>query len=73
MKRFITDPRDLPHLRLFAQCSALFIPAAAVVHYCSQRWPLEGGVYQWTRHVFGPFGGFDPRRRRDEYISVGTA
>lgn len=36
----------------------LFIPIAAVVHYCSRLWPLEGGVYQWTRHAFGPFAGF---------------
>jgi amino acid transporter len=36
----------------------LFIPIAAVVHYCARLWPLEGGVYQWTRHAFGPFAGF---------------
>ena len=36
----------------------LFIPSAAVVTYCVQIWPEEGGVYQWTRHVFGPLAGF---------------
>ncbi len=36
----------------------LFLPVAGVVHYCVQIWPLEGGVYQWTRHAIGPFAGF---------------
>jgi amino acid transporter len=36
----------------------LFIPSAAVVTYCVRIWPEEGGVYQWTRHVFGPLAGF---------------
>src|SRR5450432_4035121 len=36
----------------------LFLPVAAVVQYCVQIWPQEGGVYQWTRHAFGPFAGF---------------
>ena len=36
----------------------LFLPSAAVVKYCVQLWPQEGGVYQWTRHAFGPFAGF---------------
>jgi len=36
----------------------LFLPVAAVVHYCVQIWPYEGGVYQWTKHSFGPFAGF---------------
>jgi amino acid transporter len=36
----------------------LFLPVAAVVQYCVQIWPFEGGVYQWTRHAFGPFAGF---------------
>ncbi len=35
-----------------------FLPSAAVVTYCARLWPEEGGVYQWTRHVFGPFAGF---------------
>jgi amino acid transporter len=36
----------------------LFIPVAIVVQYCVQIWPYEGGVYQWTKHAFGPFAGF---------------
>jgi amino acid transporter len=36
----------------------LFLPSAAVVTYCAQIWPHEGGVYQWTTNVFGPFAGF---------------
>jgi amino acid transporter len=36
----------------------LFLPVAAVVQYCVQIWPYEGGVYQWTKHAFGPFAGF---------------
>lgn len=37
---------------------ALFLPSAAAVTYCVQLWPEEGGVYQWTRHAFGPLAGF---------------
>jgi len=36
----------------------LFLPVATLVQYCVQIWPLEGGVYQWTKHAFGPFAGF---------------
>ncbi len=36
----------------------LFLPSAAVVKYCVKIWPHEGGVYQWTTNVFGPFAGF---------------
>lgn len=36
----------------------LFIPLAAVVGWCAQMWPLEGGVYQWTKFALGPFAGF---------------
>jgi len=36
----------------------LFLPVAAVVQFCVQIWPYEGGVYQWTKHAFGPFAGF---------------
>jgi amino acid transporter len=38
--------------------ATLFLPVAGVVHYCSKIWPLEGGVYQWTKHAIGPFAGF---------------
>jgi amino acid transporter len=36
----------------------LLMPVAAVVHYCVEIWPLEGGVYQWTRHTMGALVGF---------------
>lgn len=36
----------------------LFLPVAGVVNYCVRIWPLEGGVYQWTKHALGPFAGF---------------
>jgi amino acid transporter len=35
-----------------------FIPLAAVVGWCVKIWPLEGGVYQWTKFALGPFAGF---------------
>lgn len=35
-----------------------FLPIAGVVHYCVRIWPYEGGVYQWTKHAFGPYAGF---------------
>jgi amino acid transporter len=35
-----------------------FIPIAAVINFCVKIWPLEGGVYQWTKHGIGPFAGF---------------
>ena len=41
-----------------AAIATFFLPSAAVVGYCAKIWPEEGGVYQWTRHVFGPFAGF---------------
>ncbi len=41
-----------------AAIAAFFLPSAAVVGYCVKIWPEEGGVYQWTRHAFGPFAGF---------------
>jgi amino acid transporter len=36
----------------------LFVPLAAVVGWCAKVWPLEGGVYQWTKYALGPFAGF---------------
>ncbi|HEY4379808.1 MAG TPA: APC family permease [Acidobacteriaceae bacterium] len=36
----------------------LFVPLAAVTGWCSQIWPLEGGVYQWVKYALGPFAGF---------------
>ena len=35
-----------------------YIPCAAVVIFLNSKWPLEGGLYQWARHAFGPFTGF---------------
>ncbi len=35
-----------------------FLPAALLIQFCVRIWPLEGGVYQWTRHGIGPFAGF---------------
>lgn len=35
-----------------------FLPVAAVIAYCVRIWPLEGGVYQWTKHTLGAFPGF---------------
>ena len=35
-----------------------FLPSAAVITWCVRIWPQEGGVYQWTRHAFGPFAAF---------------
>jgi amino acid transporter len=36
----------------------LFVPLAAVTGWCARLWPLEGGVYRWTKFAFGPFAGF---------------
>ncbi len=36
----------------------MFVPLAAVTGWCARVWPLEGGVYQWTKFAFGPFAGF---------------
>jgi len=38
--------------------AAFFVPAAMVVSFCVNIWPLEGGVYQWTKYAIGPFAGF---------------
>ena len=47
------------HIAFWLVGAALFfIPSAAVVGFCVQLWPQEGGVYQWVRHTFGPFLGF---------------
>jgi len=35
-----------------------FLPQVAVVTYCARLWPLEGGVYQWTKFALGPLAGF---------------
>jgi amino acid transporter len=38
--------------------ASIFLPSAALVSYCVRIWPLEGGVYQWTKHAIAPFAGF---------------
>lgn len=35
-----------------------FLPQVWVVTWCARVWPLEGGVYQWTRAAIGPLAGF---------------
>jgi len=35
-----------------------FLPQVAVVTYCAKLWPIEGGVYQWTKFAFGPATAF---------------
>src|SRR5271170_2682996 len=35
-----------------------FLPQVVVVSYCAQQWPLEGGVYRWTKFAFGPAAAF---------------
>jgi amino acid transporter len=41
-----------------AAIATLFVPLAAVTGWCARVWPLEGGVYQWTKFAMGPFAGF---------------
>ena len=36
----------------------LFVPLAFTVIELSSRYPDEGGIYVWTKHAFGEFGGF---------------
>lgn len=35
-----------------------FLPLAFVVIDFTRRMPKQGGLYQWTKNVFGPFHGF---------------
>ena len=35
-----------------------FVPSALVVAGLSRRFPEQGGLYVWTREVFGPWHGF---------------
>ena len=47
------------HLIIWLLAILLFyIPQAAVVIYLSNRMPLEGGIYQWTKLSFNEFAGF---------------
>lgn len=36
----------------------MFLPSAGVIQYAVRLWPLEGGVYQWTRNAISPLAGF---------------
>jgi amino acid transporter len=35
-----------------------FLPQTFVVLRLSRKWPVEGGLYEWTKQAFGPFHGF---------------
>lgn len=35
-----------------------FLPQTYVVLQLSRRWPVEGGLYEWTKMGLGPFHGF---------------
>jgi len=35
-----------------------FIPQSLTVIWLAERFPEEGGVYDWTKRAFGPFHGF---------------
>lgn len=35
-----------------------FLPQAYVLMQLSKKWPLEGGLYEWTKMALGPFHGF---------------
>jgi amino acid transporter len=41
-----------------AAIATMFVPLAAVTGWCAKVWPIEGGVYQWTKFALGPFAGF---------------
>lgn len=35
-----------------------FLPQTFVVYRLSKKWPVEGGLYEWTKRALGPFHGF---------------
>src|ERR1017187_6111779 len=35
-----------------------FVPGALVINELSSRFPVEGGLYVWTKEAFGDFHGF---------------
>ena len=37
---------------------SFFLPQAYVLLKLSRKWPVEGGLYQWTKEALGPFHGF---------------
>ena len=38
--------------------AGLFVPLVFATLELSSRYPLEGGIYVWSREAFGPFAGF---------------
>ena len=32
-----------------------FLPQTFVVYRLSRKWPVEGGLYEWTKQALGPF------------------
>ena len=42
----------------FAAFAAFFLPQAYVLLKLSRKWPVEGGLYEWTKMALGPFHGF---------------
>jgi amino acid transporter len=38
--------------------AGLFIPLVFATLELSSRYPIEGGIYVWSREAFGPFAGF---------------
>ena len=42
----------------FAAFAAFFLPQAYVLLKLSRKWPVEGGLYEWTKMSLGPFHGF---------------
>src|SRR5437762_2670567 len=35
-----------------------FLPQGYVVYMLSKKWPVEGGLYEWTKRAVGPFHGY---------------
>ena len=42
----------------FAAFASFFLPQAYVLLKLSRKWPVEGGLYEWTKMSLGPFHGF---------------
>lgn len=38
--------------------ACFFLPQAYVVLQFTKKWPVEGGLYEWTKRTLGPFHGF---------------
>ena len=37
---------------------SFFLPQAYILLNLSRKWPMEGGLYEWTKMSLGPFHGF---------------